>query len=169
MEQAKVFSFTAGANIARFDVVALSANNTVVTADGSKTAIGVAYTEALAGEAVAVVAFGQTEVNVGEALTFGKYFGTNATGKAVEATAGELALGYIVEGAATGRAVAMVVAPFMVPGGIVAGVTTDATLTGDGTVADPIGLADTYLTAVAVDTTLTGDGTVASPLSVVGP
>lgn len=46
-------------------------------------------------------------------------------------------------------------------------VSTDATLSGDGTSGDPLSVAAPYLETVSTDATLTGDGTVASPLSVV--
>jgi len=47
-------------------------------------------------------------------------------------------------------------------------VSTDATLSGDGTSGDPLSVAAPYLETVSTDATLSGDGTAGSPLSVVG-
>jgi hypothetical protein len=50
-----------------------------------------------------------------------------------------------------------------------ASVTTDTTLTGAGTVGSPLSVAAPGLASVTTDTTLTGSGTVGSPLSVADP
>lgn len=57
-------------------------------------------------------------------------------------------------------------------GEIITGLTEvihDATLTGKGTIEDPLSVTNPGLTAVATDSTLTGDGTVDDPLSVANP
>lgn len=57
-------------------------------------------------------------------------------------------------------------------GNVMPGITAvvhDATLTGDGTIEDPLSVADPGLITVSTDTTLTGDGTVNNPLSVANP
>lgn len=57
-------------------------------------------------------------------------------------------------------------------GNVMPGITAvvhDATLTGDGTIEDPLSVANPGLTAVATDNTLNGDGTVNDPLSVANP
>lgn len=57
----------------------------------------------------------------------------------------------------------------VVPGGGLASVSTDTSLTGDGTSVNPLSVVDPgWLTAVSTDATLTGDGTSGNPLSVAG-
>ena len=51
---------------------------------------------------------------------------------------------------------------------VLSSVSVDATLTGNGTIGNPLGVAGAYLSTVATDATLTGEGTLDSPLSVVG-
>lgn len=57
-------------------------------------------------------------------------------------------------------------------GNVMPGITAvvhDATLTGDGTIEDPLSVANPGLTAVVTDATLNGDGTANDPLSVANP
>ena len=94
-------TYEAGSAVSQYRFVDLAADGQVDhSGDGAK-AVGVTLNSAsAAGDALTVARSGQVLVDVGEALAAGDAVGSDANGKAVTATTGDIILGYAVEDAA---------------------------------------------------------------------
>ena len=93
-------TFVAGEDLstAQFKFVTLESNNEVNLADSAgENCIGVLRTDGAAGVAVAVLVEGPVIVECGGTVTDGGAVATDATGRAVDATTGDIIMGYARE------------------------------------------------------------------------
>ena len=93
-------TFVAGEDLstAQFKFVTLESNNEVNLADSAgENCIGVLRTDGAAGVAVAVLVEGPVIVECGGTVTAGGAVATDATGRAVDATTGDIIMGYARE------------------------------------------------------------------------
>ena len=93
-------TFVAGEDLstAQFKFVTLEADGQVDLADSAgENCIGVLRTGGAAGVAVAVLVDGPVIVEAGGTVTNGGAVATDATGRAVDATTGDIIMGYAME------------------------------------------------------------------------
>ena len=99
-------TFVAGEDLstAQFKFVTLEADGQVDLADtAGENCIGVLRTEGEAGQAVAVLVDGPVIVEAGGTVTNGATVATDATGRAVDATTGDIIMGYAREAGVTNQ------------------------------------------------------------------
>ena len=99
-------TFVAGEDLstAQFKFVTLEADGQVDLADSAgENCIGVLRPEGAAGAAVAVLVDGPVIVEAGGTVTNGAAVATDATGRAVDATTGDIIMGYAMEAGVTNQ------------------------------------------------------------------
>ena len=100
MQSRDTRTFVAGEDLsaAQFKFVTLEAGNVVDLADSAgENCVGVLLVEGAATRAVTVVMTGSVMVEAGGTVTAGAAVATDATGRAVDATAGDIIMGYARE------------------------------------------------------------------------
>ena len=100
MQSRDTRTFVAGEDLstAQFKFVTLESDGQVDLADSAgENCIGVLIVEGEAGRAVTVVMTGSVMVEAGGAVTNGGAVATDATGRAVDATSGDIIMGYARE------------------------------------------------------------------------
>lgn len=100
MQSRDTRTFVAGEDLsaAQFKFVTLEADGQVDLADSAgENCIGVLLVEGEAGRAVTVVMTGSVMVEAGGTVTNGGAVATDATGRAVDATTGDIIMGYARE------------------------------------------------------------------------
>ena len=100
MQSRDTRTFVAGEDLstAQFKFVTLEADGQVDLADSAgENCVGVLLVEGAAARAVTVVMTGSVMVEAGGTVTNGGAVATDATGRAVDATAGDIIMGYARE------------------------------------------------------------------------
>ena len=100
MQSRDTRTFVAGEDLsaAQFKFVSLEADGQVDLADSAgENCVGVLLVEGAAARAVTVVMTGSVMVEAGGAVTAGGAVATDATGRAVDATTGDIIMGYARE------------------------------------------------------------------------
>ena len=100
MQSRDTRTFVAGEDLsaAQFKFVTLEAGNVVDLADSAgENCVGVLVVEGAAARAVTVVMTGSVMVEAGGTVTAGAAVATDATGRAVDATTGDIIMGYARE------------------------------------------------------------------------
>jgi hypothetical protein len=100
MQSRDTRTFVAGEDLsaAQFKFVTLEAGNVVDLADlAGENCVGVLLVEGAAARAVTVVMTGSVMVEAGGTVTAGGAVATDATGRAVDATTGDIIMGYARE------------------------------------------------------------------------
>jgi len=100
MQSRDTRTFVAGEDLsaAQFKFVTLEAGNVVDLADSAgENCVGVLLVEGAAARAVTVVMTGSVMVEAGGTVTAGGAVATDATGRAVDATTGDIIMGYARE------------------------------------------------------------------------
>ena len=100
MQSRDTRTFVAGEDLsaAQFKFVTLEAGNVVDLADSAgENCVGVLLVEGAADRAVTVVMTGSVMVEAGGTVTAGGAVATDATGRAVDATTGDIIMGYARE------------------------------------------------------------------------
>ena len=100
MQSRDTRTFVAGEDLsaAQFKFVTLEAGNVVDLADSAgENCVGVLLVEGAAARAVTVVMTGSVMVEAGGTVTAGAAVATDATGRAVDATTGDIIMGYARE------------------------------------------------------------------------
>jgi hypothetical protein len=108
MQSRDTRTFVAGEDLsaAQFKFVTLEAGNVVDLADSAgENCVGVLLVEGAAARAVTVVMTGSVMVEAGGTVTAGGAVATDATGRAVDATTGDIIMGYAREAGVTAQVI----------------------------------------------------------------